>query len=125
MIFAIHTDLVEKLQQGKALLAQVSGQSHRSGAGMNSIVLTKSLEPATSRVRRTDHWVLVSSIKITAKNVTVKLYSWKDSMTGTFDTSTFLTCYDGSIVAEPPRKISIKPISTEGEWSDEDESSDQ
>jgi hypothetical protein len=112
VIFAIHTDLVEKLQQTKALLAQ-GGQQH------------KSLQPAPSRVRRTDHWVLVSSIKITAKNVTVKMYSWKDSMTGTFDISTFLTYYDGFIVSEPPKKIVIKRISTEDEWSDEDESSDE
>jgi hypothetical protein len=113
VIFAIHTDLVEKLQKTKALLAQGSQKPHKSGAGMTSIVVTKSLEPAPSRVRRTDHWVLVSSVQIKAKTVTVKLYSWKDSMTGTFDISTFLTYYDGFIVAEPPKKTSSDHISTE------------
>jgi hypothetical protein len=122
VVLAIHGDLVKKLQQGKAELAQFSGQPHKSGAGMTSIVVgPKSLEPRTSPLRRTDHWVLVSFIKIQAKRVTVKLYSWKDSMTGTFEISTFLTYYDGFIVAEPPKKIVIKPISTEEEWSDEDE----
>ena len=72
----------------------------------------KSLEPRTNPLRTTDHWVLVSSIKIKAKTVTVKLYSWKDSITGTFDTNTFLSYYGGCIVAERPKKISSKQTST-------------
>src|SRR5262249_7476942 len=49
VIFAIQGDLVKKLQQGKAQLAQFSGQPHKSGAGMASIgVGPKSLEPRTN-----------------------------------------------------------------------------
>ena len=63
VIMAIHGDLVKKLQQTKALLAQCSEQPHKSGAGMNSIVVTRSLEPRTNPFRGTDHWVLVSFIE--------------------------------------------------------------
>jgi hypothetical protein len=112
VIFAIQGDLVKKLQQGKAQLAQFSGQPHKSGAGMASIgVGPKSLEPRTTPLRTTDHWVLVSSIEIKGKTVKVKLYSWKDSMTGTFDTNTFLSYYGGFIAAEPPKRISSKQTS--------------
>jgi hypothetical protein len=126
VIMAIHGDLVKRLQEAKVLTAAFSGEPHKSGAGTQSIgVSTKSLEPRSNPFRGTDHWVLVSFIKTAGRQVTVKLYSWKDSMTGTFSTNTFLTYYGGFIVAEPPTKISIKPISTEDEWSDEDESSDE
>jgi len=126
VIFAIDGDLVKKLQVVKASLAQ--SEQHKSAAGLPSIVVTRSLEPRTNPLRGTDHWVLVSSIEIKAQTVVVKLYSWKDSMTGTFDTNTFLSYYGGFIVAEPPpppKKISIKPISTEDKSSAEDKSSEE
>jgi hypothetical protein len=117
VIMAIHGDLVKKLQEAKVLTAAFSGQSHKSGAGMTSVgVGLKSLERRINPFRGTDHWVLVSSIETKGKTVTVKLYSWKDSMTGTFETNTFLSYYGGFIAAEPPKKISIKPITTEDEW---------
>jgi hypothetical protein len=46
------------------------------------------------------HAVTVSRLKIQKEKVTIKLYSWGDSMQGTFPLRSFLTYYRGN-VADP------------------------
>ena len=137
VIMAVQEDLVKRLQETKALAAQLLGKPHKSAAGMESIIIgPRSLESRSNPLRGTNHWVLVSFIETQKKYVTVKLYSWRDSMTGKFEISTFLTYYGGCIVAEPPaqkksaERESAKDGSTdenlgEDEWAEDDFGEDE
>jgi hypothetical protein len=52
---------------------------------------------------RGNHWIAISRLDIEGDRVTIKLYSWQDTMQGTFLLKTFLSCYSGYVSAEPPK----------------------
>jgi hypothetical protein len=58
--------------------------------------------PKTIWNRQINHWTLVSRLSIDGQIVRIKLYTWGNSLQGTFDLGPFLSYYGGHIVADPP-----------------------
>lgn len=103
VIFAIHSDLVKDLLEGKRVFAGTGSLVRKSAAGRPSIPVEA--EKRVNPFRGTDHWVAVSRLHLDEQEneVTVKLYSWQHSALGEFPLDAFMTYYGGYIVADSPK----------------------
>ena len=112
VIMGIHTggsqNPVQDLRNTKAYvirrmdkgLRRESGDSIAKGRGFE---IVGAFPPLPKTAKWSGHWILVTRLHVLPKEVTIKLYSWQESMQGTFPLEPFLTYYQGFLVADPPQ----------------------
>jgi hypothetical protein len=117
VMLAVWPEFVAQLTSYKTFLAAKWGDPHpylKRGSGKKwehasenegGLDLSKNLQATVRGNPKTRHWILVTHLVKTDKEVTLKLYSWRDPVQGTLTLDTFMTHYDGYIAADPPAPV--------------------
>jgi len=102
VIIATDADLLKPLWEKKREWTTGDIMARKSGGYRCDAPL-----PKTIWNRKINHWTLVNHLSIEGekeeeKLVRIKLYTWGNSLQGTYDLGPFLSYYGGHIVADPP-----------------------
>ena len=110
VILGVHAQWIKVLRELKigwsnyffdSYLLRGSGKKWNSPTG-RGIKSGDSVQARKSGEAR--HWILVTYLKLTATDVTIKLYSWGNPLQATLPLKLFLSYYLGYVAADPPKK---------------------
>jgi hypothetical protein len=104
VIVGIHGDLVrtmksDKKKQVDSLPSTNEPEERAKAEAARKPGSGKVDPPVKSVLTPTNHWVLVSKLVVSGEEVTIKLYSWGESLNRTMPRKNFLSCYGGFVCA--------------------------
>lgn len=107
VILGVHAEWITMLRDLKAYYARKwdQPQLHRGSSKKWEEGPIKGAPFVKNRghgARSQRHWILVTYLEPRQTDVTIKLYSWQNPLYAMFELDTFLSYYEGHVVADPP-----------------------
>jgi len=102
VVIAADGDLQQYMHAGKVFAAGTAAAIRKSGAvatATGKVGPPGGIKPKDGLIRRTNHFTLVSRLRVSNNRVDIKLYTWGHSMQRSLDLNAFLTYYGGYVVA--------------------------
>jgi hypothetical protein len=104
VLFSINSKLVTLMLEDKAKVVALVPENDNQGILQKCNTIRKAgagaMDLPASPKKKSNHWVLVTKLKVTDDEITIKLYSWGKSVKRTMNRKNFMTYYEGFVCAK-------------------------